>query len=154
MSLLELFFPIATVALSAACYVCYKSNKPLREKAKAEREVLDMKAAEETKRIAQGVREAEITESVVNALRVLFEEARGYNHTNEENRRYNGYNSGRDDRPVFNRETREVFHKVLRVGKLEERMDNQEEGNKVRRKAINDISGQVHEIRKVIDMYT
>lgn len=153
MSILQLFFPVATVVLAVSCYACYRTNKPLREKANAERQVEADKAAAEVKRLAKEARDAEVAEGVMLALRVLFQEAREYNHTVEENRRHRGYNSGRDDRPTFNRETREVFHKVLRVGRLEERMDYQEEGNKIRRKAINDLSGQVHEIRKVIDMY-
>jgi len=31
MSLLELFFPIATVVLAVGCYTCYRTGKPARE---------------------------------------------------------------------------------------------------------------------------
>lgn len=47
MSVWSLFFPIATVILSALCYVCYKTNKPLREKAKAEAKEKELKALKE-----------------------------------------------------------------------------------------------------------
>lgn len=50
MSVWSLFFPIATVILSALCYDCYKTNKPLREKAKAEakaKELEELKAVQE-----------------------------------------------------------------------------------------------------------
>lgn len=48
MSVWSLFFPIATVILSALCYVCYKTNKPLREKAKAEAKAKEL---EELKKV-------------------------------------------------------------------------------------------------------
>jgi hypothetical protein len=50
MSVWSLFFPIATVILSALCFVCYKTNKPLRDKAKAEakeKELKELKEAQE-----------------------------------------------------------------------------------------------------------
>lgn len=43
MSVWSLFFPIATVILSALCYVCYKTNKPLRDRAKAEAKAIELK---------------------------------------------------------------------------------------------------------------
>lgn len=47
MTLLQLFFPIATIALSVACFACWKTNKPLREKAKEEARIVAEKAAKE-----------------------------------------------------------------------------------------------------------
>lgn len=50
MSVWSLIFPIATVILSALCYVCYKTNKPLREKAKAEAKAKEL---EELKKVQE-----------------------------------------------------------------------------------------------------
>jgi hypothetical protein len=50
MSVWSLFFPVATVILAALCYACYKTNKPLRDKAKAEakeKELKELKEAQE-----------------------------------------------------------------------------------------------------------
>ncbi|MDD1013873.1 hypothetical protein [Pseudomonas rubra] len=47
MSLMQLFFPVATFALSVACFACWKTNKPLREKAKEEARAAAVKAAKE-----------------------------------------------------------------------------------------------------------
>lgn len=38
MSLLELFFPIATVVLAVGCYTCYRTGKPARELLKEKRQ--------------------------------------------------------------------------------------------------------------------
>lgn len=51
MSLMQLFFPVATIALSVACFACWKTNKPLREKAKEEARAAADKAAKE---VAEG----------------------------------------------------------------------------------------------------
>ena len=51
MTLLQLFFPIVTAALSVACFACWKTNKPLREKAKEEARIVAEKAAKE---VAEG----------------------------------------------------------------------------------------------------
>ncbi|MFL1495627.1 hypothetical protein [Pseudomonas antarctica] len=51
MTLLQLFFPIATIALSVACFACWKTNKPLREKAKEEARIVSERAAKE---VAEG----------------------------------------------------------------------------------------------------
>lgn len=51
MTLLQLFFPVATIALSVACFACWKTNKPLREKAKEEARIVAEKAAKE---VAEG----------------------------------------------------------------------------------------------------
>jgi hypothetical protein len=47
MSFFQFLFPIATVILSALCFVCYKTNKPLRAKAKAEAKEKELKALRE-----------------------------------------------------------------------------------------------------------
>lgn len=48
MSLLDLLFPVATVVLGVGCFACYRSNKPLREKAAKEaQEAAEKKAREE-----------------------------------------------------------------------------------------------------------
>ncbi|MGV8919567.1 MAG: hypothetical protein ACOH2R_17500 [Pseudomonas sp.] len=153
MSIWSLFFPIATIALSVACWACYKTNKPLREKAAKEREELIKKEAAKVEQLKADARQLEITKAVNEALGVLFREAREYSPVIEEDYRTSHYRPRPDRGLKFNRETREVFHKVLRVGALEQRMDNQEEGNKVRRKAINDLYQQVHEIHGVIKQY-
>lgn len=36
MSVLQVLFPILTIVLAVACFACYRTSKPLREKAKAE----------------------------------------------------------------------------------------------------------------------
>lgn len=51
MTLLQLFFPIVTAALSVACFACWKTNKPLREKTKEEARIVAEKAAKE---VAEG----------------------------------------------------------------------------------------------------
>jgi hypothetical protein len=47
MSVWSLFFPVVTVILSALCFVCYKTNKPLRDKAKAEAKEKELKELKE-----------------------------------------------------------------------------------------------------------
>lgn len=49
MTLTDLIFPIATVVLAVACYACYKTNKPLREKARGEKRQAAEKAAREAR---------------------------------------------------------------------------------------------------------
>ncbi|NVZ18514.1 hypothetical protein HX794_02540 [Pseudomonas costantinii] len=48
---MQLFFPIATIALSVACFACWKTNKPLRAKAKEEARIVAERAAKE---VAEG----------------------------------------------------------------------------------------------------
>jgi len=153
MSIASVFFPVATIALAVACFACYKTSKPLRDKAREDAQAELDKAAAEVKRLAQEARDAEVAEAVTKALRVLFDEARDYSHRYEEGRRSNRslYRSERS--PVFNRETREVFHKVLRVGALEVRVDNIEEGNKVRREDARKVRGQLEDIQRSIAPY-
>lgn len=153
MSLFDLIFPVSTVALAVACYACYKTNKPLREKAREEREALAKKAADEVKRLAREAYEADVAKAVNQALGVLFNEARDYSVQREEDRRRQARMGYGERPPVFGRESREVFHKVLRVGALEERVDRIEEGNKVRREQQRFVNNQLADIRSVIDTY-
>lgn len=153
MSLLELFFPIATVVLAAGCFICYRTNKPLREKAKAEAKAEHDKVVAEAKRLAQEARDAEVAQAVIKALKVLFDESRDYNVRTEEARRHQARLGYGERPPVFNRETREIFHKVIRVGALEERVGNIEEGNKFRREKHRELAVQVDSIKQAIQPY-
>ncbi|QJD54659.1 putative A ligase [Pseudomonas phage MR2] len=153
MTFLTFACPIIILILALCLWSCYKTNKPLREKAEAERQAAIKKAQDEANRIAQDLRDAEIAAGVEKALKVLFNEAREYDirveQQRKEDRRY-----GRTVKlPAFNQETREVFHKVLRVGAMEERVDRIEEGNKVRRADALKVRQQLEEIHRVIEPY-
>lgn len=152
MSLLELFFPIATVVLAAGCYTCYKTGKPARELLAEKQAAEAKKAAEDVIRLAREESDKEMMRHVAKALKVLFSEARDYNHRTEENRRgaYQGQ-YGRD--PEFPREIREGFHKVLRVSTLETQLIDTNSRVEAIAESRKDLINQVHEIRKVIDMY-
>ena len=156
MTLLDLFFLITTVVLGAGCFVCYKSNKPLRDKAKAEKQAAAEKLEAEAKRLQREAYEKDVEAAVELALKTLFSEARDYSYTfevHEKQRIRQGCCSLRP-RPVrFNQETREVFHKVLRVGALEERVDRIEEGNKARREDARKVRAQLDDIHRVIEPY-
>ncbi|AUV61722.1 DNA ligase [Pseudomonas phage Henninger] len=152
MTFLSVACPIIIVILSLCLWACYNTSKPLREKAREEAQREIDKAAAEAKRIAQGVRDAEVAAGVELALRVLFNEAREYDVRTEERRKEDRHRYGYKP-PVFNRETREVFHKALRVGALEERVDRIEEGNKVRRDQHRKIAQQVESIQEALKPY-
>lgn len=47
MTFLQLFFPITTIALSVACFACWKTNEPLRAKARDEAQRAAKEAAKE-----------------------------------------------------------------------------------------------------------
>lgn len=151
MSLLELFFPIATVVLAAGCYTCYKTDKPARELLKEKQEAEAKKAAEEVIRLAREDSDALMLQAVAKALKVLFEEARNYSHREEENRR--GYQGFQSPTYKFPREIREGFQKVLRVSTLETKMDEVVGRVDAIAKQRRYIYAQVSDIHKVIAQY-
>ncbi len=144
---------VSLVVILALClWSCYNSNQPYRERAAKERQAEIEKAAAEANRVAQDLRDAEIAVGVEKALKVLFNEAREYDVRTEERRKEARHRYGYKP-PVFNRETREVFHKSLRVGALEERVDHIEEGNKVRRDKQRLMAQQVESIQQALQPY-
>lgn len=152
MSLLELFFPIATVVLAVGCYTCYRTGKPARELLAEKRAAEAKKAAEEVIKLAREESDKEMMRHVSAALKVLFSEARDYSHREEENRR-RGYNGFQSPSYHFPQEIREGFHKVLRVSTLETKMDEVVTRVDAIAKHRKDLINQVGEIHKVLKDY-
>lgn len=145
MSVWSLFFPIATVILSALCYVCYKTNKPLREKAKAEAKAKEMQALKE----AQEAFAKEAREELRKKIWSDIEQALATPHILVDNR-YGASGRGTDYRwkalaqlALFMKD-----HQSLKatVGDQAGRLDAQA-------KTIRDLKGQVKEIHRLLEVY-
>lgn len=68
MSFFQFLFPIATVILSALCYVCYKTNKPLRERARKEAEAIALKELQDAKWEAEKAAREDLRKKVFSDL--------------------------------------------------------------------------------------
>lgn len=151
---LTIAFGMTSIALAVAVWHCYKANKPLRIKAREEAEAEEKAQLEKLRQQADEQRRLEVAAAVTEALKVLFHEARQYDHAWEESRKYSGMGESVHERSTFNRETREVFSKVLRVGQLEE--DMKRFGNE-RHSRLNEqrlMKNQLADIHKAINTYT
>lgn len=145
---LTLILIIAAVIATVVCLtrICFKDELKLAEKIRLEDA---QKARAEAEASRQRSEDMLFREAVAEALRILLVEAREYDHKQE--RRPSPFHTSK--RVVFPRELREAFHKILRVGALEGRVDSIEERNIIRGKRLREIAGEVSEIRKVIDAY-
>lgn len=145
MSVWSLFFPIATVILSALCYVCYKTNKPLREKAKAEAKEKEMKALKE----AQEAFAKEAREELRKKIWSDIEQALTTPHLLVDNR-YGASGRGSAYRWKALAELAHVMkdNQSVRsvIGDQAARLDAQA-------KTIRDLKGQVKEIHRLLEVY-
>ncbi|WYV99869.1 DNA ligase [Pseudomonas phage vB_PpuP-Torve] len=68
MTLLDFLFPVATVALSVACYSCYRVNKPLRQKAREEREAKAKKEADDIRQALAKEKRDDLRKSIFSDI--------------------------------------------------------------------------------------
>lgn len=74
MTLLELFFPIATVTLAVACYACYRTSKPLRKKAKMEAEAERERAYKAHQDLLKAAAEKELNDKILTVVSHAIQE--------------------------------------------------------------------------------
>lgn len=140
---------LVAATAGATTWMGFRCTRESRKLLKEKREAEAKKATEEMVRLAREESDSLMLQSVAKALKVLFSEARDYNHREEENRRH-GY---RVTETKFPREIREGFHKVLRVSALEADMGALSSRVDTIAKHRKEIFEQVGEIHKVLKDY-
>ena len=145
MSFFQFLFPIATVILSALCYVCYKTNKPLRDKAKAEAKEKELKALRE----AQEAFAKEAREDFRKKVYSDIEQALATPDRDLLDMRHGSYTRGKyrwnafAELALFMKDHRSHKSESLDV---QHRLDAQA-------KTIRDLKGQINEIHRLLKPY-
>ena len=81
MSFLQLFFPIATVVLSAACFVCYKTGKPARELLAEKRKAEADKAERDARDLVIRQRQADFSKDFMEMFDHVLRDPDRYTRT-------------------------------------------------------------------------
>jgi len=145
MSFFQFLFPIATVILSALCFVCYKTNKPLRDKAKAEAKEKELKALREAQEAFAKEARDDFREKVYSDI----EQALATPDRDLLDLRYGSGSRGKyrwaafAELALFMKEQRRL--KEFNVD-LQSRLDAQG-------KTIRDLKGQINEIHRLLKPY-
>lgn len=145
MSFFQFLFPIATVILSALCYVCYKTNKPLREKAKAEAKEKELKELKEAQEAFVKLQRDELRLKVFSDIELALNDP----HVLIE-KRYLASGRGGNYRWKALAQLAHVMkdNQSVRavIGDQEARLDAQA-------KTIRDLKGQIKEIHRLLEVY-
>jgi hypothetical protein len=145
MSFFQFLFPIATVILSALCFVCYKTNKPLRDKAKAEAKEKELKELKEAQEAFAKLQRDELRVKIYSDI----EQALATPDRDLLDLRYGSGSRGKyrwaafAELALFMKEQRRLgeFN-----GSLQFRLDAQA-------KTIRDLKGQINEIHRLLKPY-
>lgn len=146
MSLIELFFPIATVILAVGCYTCYRTGKPLREKAKEE-------AKEAAEKLARDEREGREKNRRANQKAEVFADLEAVLNDPEYHLRDNQYGSATRGRhrfqALYDLAKFMAEHRRLKEHNLDMQTRLDAQGKKLR-----ELQGQMTELHRAMALNT
>lgn len=138
------FFPVATVALTVACYACYRSNKPLREEAAKKAEAELQQARNEAARVQREAQQAQFSEDLWGTLQYFLDRPDRFQSGNHSHR-HGGFKYGVMLRffETFNRSRHED---------VESRLKSLEERCTAQARTIRDLKMQSANVHQALQM--